>query len=174
MSPSSHSDVVAVRAKVQRRFERVLIEPEMAKKLEICLWNWTLKTSIKDGIPLYWENKRFRYRYTTRALSLVFNLRTNPDLSEKIARKEVGLKRYVDMSPEEMRPDIYKPIYEALAKKNLKKMIPLDAHDAPDGAHTCRKCKSRKTVYTQLQTRSADEPMTTFVHCLSCGQNWKH
>ena len=27
--------------------------------------------------------------------------------------------------------------------------------------------------YIQLQTRSADEPMTTFVLCLECGNRWK-
>jgi len=33
----------------------------------------------------------------------------------------------------------------------------------------CRKCKSEKTSVSQAQTRSADEPMTTFVTCLECG-----
>ena len=38
---------------------------------------------------------------------------------------------------------------------------------------TCWKCKSKKCTYYQLQTRSADEPMTTFVSCLDCGNRWK-
>ena len=33
----------------------------------------------------------------------------------------------------------------------------------------CGKCKSKECTYTQLQTRSADEPMTTFVYCMACG-----
>ena len=37
----------------------------------------------------------------------------------------------------------------------------------------CRRCKSNKCSYYQLQTRSADEPMTTFVTCVSCGNRWK-
>ena len=44
---------------------------------------------------------------------------------------------------------------------------------ATDEFHTCRKCKKNLCIYYQLQTRSADEPMTTFVTCLSCGNNWK-
>ena len=38
---------------------------------------------------------------------------------------------------------------------------------------TCYKCKSTNCSYYQLQTRSADEPMTTYVTCLECGQRWK-
>ena len=38
---------------------------------------------------------------------------------------------------------------------------------------TCHKCKSKKCSYYQLQTRSADEPMTTFVTCLNCNARWK-
>ena len=37
----------------------------------------------------------------------------------------------------------------------------------------CGKCKSKKCTYYQLQTRSADEPMTTFVTCLDCGNRFK-
>lgn len=45
-------------------------------------------------------------------------------------------------------------------------------HD--DGLFTCGKCKSKKTTYTQYQTRSADEPMTTYILCVNCGKRWKN
>lgn len=37
----------------------------------------------------------------------------------------------------------------------------------------CRKCGSKNVSYYQLQTRSADEPMTNFCTCQSCGARWK-
>ena len=36
-------------------------------------------------------------------------------------------------------------------------------------AYPCRKCKKRKAYVFRFQTRSADEPMTTFIRCLVCG-----
>ncbi|CAJ1410818.1 unnamed protein product [Effrenium voratum] len=41
------------------------------------------------------------------------------------------------------------------------------------GMFTCGKCKGNKTTYFQMQTRSSDEPMTTFVTCLTCSNRWK-
>ena len=41
------------------------------------------------------------------------------------------------------------------------------------GEFTCRKCNGNKTTHYALQTRSADEPMTLFVTCLTCGKRWK-
>ena len=38
---------------------------------------------------------------------------------------------------------------------------------------TCGRCKKNDVLYNQLQTRSADEPMTTFCVCEHCGHRWK-
>jgi len=40
-------------------------------------------------------------------------------------------------------------------------------------AWRCGKCGQRKCSYFQKQTRSADEPMTTFVRCVVCGNRWR-
>jgi transcription elongation factor S-II len=38
----------------------------------------------------------------------------------------------------------------------------------------CSACKKKTNCdYYQMQTRSADEPMTTFVTCLECDKRWK-
>ena len=42
------------------------------------------------------------------------------------------------------------------------------------GMHKCWKCKTYKTIFHEMQTRSADEPMTVFVNCLNCGNSWKY
>jgi DNA-directed RNA polymerase subunit M/transcription elongation factor TFIIS len=38
--------------------------------------------------------------------------------------------------------------------------------------YTCLRCKTSKTEYYELQTRSADEPMTLFLTCVNCKNKW--
>ncbi|XP_055328990.1 DNA-directed RNA polymerase III subunit RPC10-like [Paramacrobiotus metropolitanus] len=38
---------------------------------------------------------------------------------------------------------------------------------------TCPKCNHKRAYYHQMQTRSADEPMTIFYKCVSCGNQWR-
>ena len=45
--------------------------------------------------------------------------------------------------------------------------------EASTDTFTCRICKSKECTYYQMQTRSADEPMTTFVTCINCNNRWK-
>lgn len=53
-----------------------------------------------------------------------------------------------------------------------KAMVPQEIKSISD-ALTCGKCGMKKVSYTQAQTRSADEPMTTFCECQNCGNRWK-
>jgi transcription elongation factor S-II len=171
-----------VREKVVGRLTRVVTlsghdtkDPvAIAKAIEKSLFNRVLETCIDDSIPRYWENSRFMYRYTTRALSLEFNLKNpkNPTLLKKVMSGKILSKNLVRMSPMQLFPALYEDVYERIAVQQLRRMAPTHAN-APDGAYTCRKCKSKKTVYTSIQIRSADEPMTTFVTCLGCGNRWK-
>ena len=41
------------------------------------------------------------------------------------------------------------------------------------GVYKCRKCGGNKTTQFEMQTRSADEPMTLFIHCVNCGNQWR-
>jgi len=58
-------------------------------------------------------------------------------------------------------------------EQNLKSARAAQDNQAETDQFKCGKCKQRKCKYYQLQTRSADEPMTTFVTCVNCGNRWK-
>ena len=42
-----------------------------------------------------------------------------------------------------------------------------------DGILKCPRCKSMKTEYIEVQTRSADEPTTKKCTCVNCDYRWK-
>jgi DNA-directed RNA polymerase subunit M/transcription elongation factor TFIIS len=42
-----------------------------------------------------------------------------------------------------------------------------------EGLYTCRRCKSQKTYSRQVQTRSADEGMTSIIQCSKCSLVWR-
>jgi DNA-directed RNA polymerase subunit M/transcription elongation factor TFIIS len=46
-------------------------------------------------------------------------------------------------------------------QKNKSKLLAAAGLTGGEGSLKCGKCGSRNTEYTQKQTRSADEPMTT-------------
>ena len=73
---------------------------------------------------------------------------------------------HVDMCPER-----WKDILDNQKERN-KYLYEVDKALATD-AYTCGRCKKKECTYYQMQTRSADEPMTTFVTCLNCGKRWR-
>lgn len=44
--------------------------------------------------------------------------------------------------------------------------------EVEEGVLECIKCKSKRVFSTSVQTRAADEPMTTIAHCTKCGSQW--
>ena len=42
-----------------------------------------------------------------------------------------------------------------------------------EGLYQCTKCHSKKTYSRQVQTRSADEGMTTIIQCVNCSKVWR-
>ena len=62
----------------------------------------------------------------------------------------------------------WEPILKRLEHIEFKKN-----NMATTDIYQCRKCKKRKCTIRQMQTRSADEPMTTFVKCIECGTEWR-
>lgn len=109
-------------------------------------------------------------KYKERVRSLVFNLKAkdNPALRERVVTGELSVSQFSKMTTADMASDDLKKEWEKIQKQNL---IDAQIH-ADNSAETdifkCGKCGQRRTKYYQMQTRSADEPMTTFVTCLVC------
>lgn len=107
--------------------------------------------------------------------SIMFNMKDskNPDLRRKVLLGEVNGERLITMTPEEMASEQRKREVEELKEKALFECERAAAPKASTDQFRCGRCGQRKCTYYQLQTRSADEPMTTFVTCVNCNNHWK-
>jgi transcription elongation factor S-II len=75
------------------------------------------------------------------------------------------------MTHQELCPERWATMIDAKTKRDKNKFE--TNMSAATDVFTCRKCKGNQCTYYQMQTRSADEPMTTFVTCLLCSARFK-
>ena len=139
--------------------------------MEKGVFNSAIEFCKEKGYPLKWSDSSFLKKYSTNARRILANISytTNaPVLREKIKDGVLEAYTIVKLTREELNPDVW----EVLRTKNLNQVI-VKQEVQEDGMFKCNRCKSMKTVYYQMQTRSADEPMTTYVTCTNCNLKWK-
>ena len=73
------------------------------------------------------------------------------------------------MTSEMMASDEVKKQREAFVKEGIDAAQLATVQGTKTDLLKCGKCGKRNCTDNQIQTRSADEPMTTFVLCNECG-----
>jgi transcription elongation factor S-II len=165
----------AIRDKVVENFTE-LLEAEKAKTLEESVLHVISDQALKEGIDVDWTNKVFWSMYRSRAISIYENLRNgyvknSENWLEKLKTEEVTPRAFAEMTAVDMCPYRWKASIERFIEKEKKVYT---KNQSASIFLWCSRCKKQaKCDYYQLQTRSADEPMTTFVTCLECDRKWK-
>lgn len=144
--------------------------------MEKSMFNWVIQQSKRYNDIPSWENRTFRGRYKTKFLTIQHNLKEPKSfLKERLLSGEVKSVDVTNMEPYELWKS--GPYAIQIEKQRIKQMRKDTLQGKLDEKHvgifTCSKCKSNKTTYYEMQTRGADEPMTAFITCLSCGKRWK-
>ncbi|AGO13877.1 AaceriAGR011Wp [[Ashbya] aceris (nom. inval.)] len=99
--------------------------------------------------------------------------KNNRDLKHKITNGDITPEYLVNCDPKELAPEHLRKKLEEIAKQNLFNAQGATLERSVTDRFQCGKCKEKKVSYYQLQTRSADEPLTTFCTCEVCGNRWK-
>jgi len=164
------------RNNVKNKFNIIIKDMIVSKNLEIGIFNYTIMAAKKQKIIRKWNNTYFVQIYIRKLHSLFVNLKKdsyvkNINLLSKLKNGELKPHMLAFMSYQELFPEKWKEAIDAKIKRD-RNLCNQNMSAATD-EFKCYKCKKRKCTYYQLQTRSADEPMTTFVTCLNCGSNWK-
>lgn len=168
---------MAMRTFVQSKLSTIFdstTEKHFIVNIEKGIFNWSLK-NCKGS--LNWKNPNLRHTYKQKWMGVWYNLShpSNPHLLNDIRGGNIRSASLASLPPEKLWPG--GPYCAALAESKKRDQ---EKHyrnhglgDDYKGAFRCGKCKSWLTTYYQLQTRSADEPMTTFVTCHGCNNHWK-
>jgi transcription elongation factor S-II len=139
--------------------------------MEKSIYNHSITEATGHNIVKKWENPLFVQVYTDRLRSIYINLKQSEEFRQRLIKKEIKSHDVGAMTHQDMAPVRWAKMVDEKKIRDENKYTP--KVEASTDNFTCRKCKSKKCTYYQLQTRSGDEPMTTFVTCLDCGSRWK-
>ncbi|KAF2217991.1 hypothetical protein CERZMDRAFT_80623 [Cercospora zeae-maydis SCOH1-5] len=113
------------------------------------------------------------YKQKMRSLFQNLKFKDNQLLRRDVFTQKIEPKKFVTMTSEELKSEDRRKEDEALEKENMSKAMTAQEAKAISTTMTCGRCKESKVSYSQAQTRSADEPLTTFCECTVCGHRWK-
>jgi DNA-directed RNA polymerase subunit M/transcription elongation factor TFIIS len=165
-----------IREYVQNKYSELPSDSTLCVNLEKSTHNWAVKRSTSLGDVAAADNPEHMNRYKHKFLQIQYNLKNSPCLKKRILDGVVKASSVVDLSPQGLWPDgPWAVMKEMCISKDMKKEYKSTVLKDPNykGIFRCRRCKSYKTTYYEMQTRSADEPMTVFITCHNCDSRWK-
>ena len=132
-----------------------------------------LSMAIEAQIATLFEPTRNEKEYKMKVKTLSFNLGKNEELRGGVRSGTVEVEALCSMSSEQMATQKMRELRDELKKQTMMDVLVPDVPKDVTDQFKCGKCKKRKCTYYQKQTRSADEPMTTFITCVACGHQWR-
>lgn len=156
------------------------LEKEFEKQdiiaLESAIFRSTFEQAKRHCVPRNWKAVPFQELYKQTAQQILWNLHPespvkNPRLIQRIKEKEFTLDALGSMTAYDMYPEHWRE----LADKQLireQKILEGNKSRATD-QFKCRRCGKQECTFYEMQTRSADEPMTIFIACINCGKRWR-
>ena len=130
--------------------------------IEAAILNRCITDAQRWFVDIDWDTPGFREMYRNRAMTLYQSRK----LAETMTPEEFVASTEVDRRPERW--------LEHLKKVEERDRALYSRKTTANILMYCAGCKKKTNCdYYQMQTRSADEPMTTFVTCLECDKRWK-
>lgn len=152
------------------------LNPIEQKDLEIGIFNASLQDADVRKVRKNWENPLFVNIYNIIGKRSITNLIPNSyvnnyRLLERLKESEFKPHDVPFMNYGELYPEKWRQMMEQQLKRETKLLE--GNKDMATDQFKCSRCYKRQCTYYEMQTRSADEPMTIFVRCLNCGKQWR-
>ena len=168
-------------------FANLIAPGPISRNAEISTLNWAVQTARRSNQDASWENPLFRKIYKNKVHWLMTELR-RPNhmvsfatvvegdqvrvqinlvnqLAYRLKTKELDIKNLANYPADILWPDgpAAKTAFKIKERDNAREQAKAQMDEDYVGQFKCGKCKSVKTTYYQMQTRSADEPMVRFL-----------
>lgn len=145
-------------------------------QLETSIYNGAIKRAKTQRIVRSWTYPVFVHTYRMHARHIASNFSSksyvgNTELFERFKNGEIQILDLSKMDRYELNPTRWKTQFDNQQMRE-KRQLEGDRSMATD-MFLCKRCGKRECTYYEMQTRSADEPMTIFITCLACGKHWR-
>ena len=158
------------RANIVKKLDEIFQNEKHSGNLEKGIYNYALKEATRRKVIKKWDNPYFVQIYVDHLRSIFVNLK-NTDIVSQVTDGTIKAHTIAFMTHQELSPERWADMIEAKSKRDKNKFE--TNLEAATDTFTCRKCKGNQCTYYQLQTRSADEAMTTYISCILCSARWK-
>jgi transcription elongation factor S-II len=161
---------------LQALFKKQIKSADAIAKLEACIYKATLTEAETRHVVKSWSNQPFVYLYQMCARHIAANFLTssyvqNSELWAMFKNGNVSYDDIAKMTAYDMAPARWK---ESFDKQQIREKSQLEGNRAmATDQFLCTRCWKRECTYYEMQTRSADEPMTIFITCINCGKHWR-
>ena len=149
---------------------RITLRWFMLRKLTEYFEDKAMVLEMEDSIQRHKINKRDYKSHCFMIISNIRNERTkfHINLMRRNIGLDIGRMTHKDIWPELWAMPNMQPGHRAQVIYQHQ-----ESTDESPSLIQCHSCKQYKVTYYEMQTRSADEPMTCFCTCLNCGKKWK-
>lgn len=158
------------RKSIIKYINKFVKDDKTCENIERSIYNYSIIHSSKRKIIKKWNNEYFVLVYLNK-FKVIFHNIQNHKILERLHEKKIDPRKIAFMKHTDLLPEKWEVRLQEKRVRLENKFFP--KIEASTDNFTCGKCKSKACTYYQLQTRSADEPMTTFVTCTCCGNRWK-
>lgn len=157
-------------------FQDLFTDKSKAIILENAMYCRVLQLAESKFIPKNWKSKAFTGLYKHSSQQIFWNLHPqspilNKNLIRRINEGEFPIEHIVAMTSYELAPEKWREMGDRQLLRE-QKILEGDKSRSTD-QFKCHRCGKRECSFYELQTRSADEPMTQFITCLNCGKRWR-